>query len=43
VVENLNKHVHPDAQYPTPDSLRSLITSGPPVRLLANVSLSYMY
>jgi hypothetical protein len=30
-VDSLNKHVHPDAPYPSPDYLRGLIRSGPPV------------
>ncbi|KAF5009116.1 hypothetical protein FDECE_4668 [Fusarium decemcellulare] len=28
VVDNLNKHVHPDAQYPTGQHLRQLVSSG---------------
>lgn len=31
VVDNLNIHVHPDAQYPTSEHVRSLIKSGAPV------------
>ncbi|KAL2831038.1 DUF1593-domain-containing protein [Aspergillus pseudoustus] len=31
VVGNLNKHVHPEAQYPTEESLMALVTSGAPV------------
>jgi hypothetical protein len=27
-VDNLNKHVHPDWQYPAPEQLRSLIRKG---------------
>lgn len=30
-VENLNKHAHPDAQYPSAEKLHSLVRSGPPV------------
>ncbi|KAI5459682.1 cellulose-binding protein [Mariannaea sp. PMI_226] len=30
-VDNLNKHAHPDFQYPSADSLRNLVHSGPPV------------
>lgn len=32
VVDNLNKHVHPSCQYPSAESLLSLVTSGPRVR-----------
>lgn len=31
VVDNLNAHVHPDNQYPSAESLRSMIKAGPPV------------
>ncbi|KAG7104708.1 hypothetical protein HYQ44_016020 [Verticillium longisporum] len=31
VVENLNNHTHPDHPYPTAETLRSLVKSGPPV------------
>lgn len=31
VVENLNEHVHPGAQYPRMQSLMDLVTSGAPV------------
>ncbi|KAL6890011.1 DUF1593 domain-containing protein [Trichoderma evansii] len=30
-VDNLNSHVHPDFPYPTAESLRGLVRSGPPV------------
>ncbi|UKZ76839.1 hypothetical protein TrVFT333_004554 [Trichoderma virens FT-333] len=30
-VDNLNAHVHPDFPYPTAESLRNLVRSGPPV------------
>ncbi|EQB56025.1 hypothetical protein CGLO_03987 [Colletotrichum gloeosporioides Cg-14] len=30
-VDNLNKHTHPDYPYPSADSLRALVKSGPPV------------
>ncbi|CRK26750.1 hypothetical protein BN1708_014679 [Verticillium longisporum] len=33
VVENLNNHTHPDHPYPTAETLRSLVKSGPPVLL----------
>ena len=31
VVHNLNAHVHPDSPYPTAQSIRSVVRSGPPV------------
>nr|XP_036578051.1 uncharacterized protein CTRU02_11840 [Colletotrichum truncatum]KAF6785215.1 hypothetical protein CTRU02_11840 [Colletotrichum truncatum] len=31
VVDNLNKHVHPDAQYPSAEDLHKLVVSGHPV------------
>lgn len=31
-VDNLNKHTHPDYPYPSANSLRALVKSGPPVR-----------
>ncbi|EEY15763.1 cellulose-binding protein [Verticillium alfalfae VaMs.102] len=31
VVDNLNNHTHPDHPYPTAETLRSLVKSGPPV------------
>ena len=34
VVDNLNNHVHPDAQYPSADSLRKLIKKGAEVGTL---------
>ncbi|KAI1632238.1 hypothetical protein F4809DRAFT_656684 [Biscogniauxia mediterranea] len=36
-VDNLNAHAHPDLQYPSADSLKSLIRSGPPVYGMAAV------
>lgn len=35
-VDNLNKHVHPDFQYPTADYLRSIIKPGAPVSELSD-------
>lgn len=35
VVDNLNVHVHPDSPYPSPQDLRDVIKSGPPVRTLS--------
>ncbi|GJC88034.1 hypothetical protein ColLi_10872 [Colletotrichum liriopes] len=36
-VDNLNKHTHPDYAYPSVDSLRNLVKSGPPVYGFAGV------
>ncbi|KAI1503622.1 hypothetical protein F5X99DRAFT_406938 [Biscogniauxia marginata] len=36
-VDNLNAHTHPDLPYPSADSLKSLIRSGPPVYGMAAV------
>ncbi|KXJ93011.1 hypothetical protein Micbo1qcDRAFT_232658 [Microdochium bolleyi] len=36
-VDNLNAHAHPDMQYPSADSLMSLVRSGPPVYGMAAV------
>src|SRR5687768_13970804 len=43
VVDNLNKHAHPDAQYPTPDHVRRLIKSAAPVSLSCNNSPPITY
>jgi hypothetical protein len=34
-VDNLNKHAHPDFQYPTAEYLKSIIKPGPPVSHLS--------
>ncbi|KAK6211543.1 cellulose-binding protein [Colletotrichum tabaci] len=36
-VDNLNKHTHPEFPYPSADSLRALVKSGPPVYGFAGV------
>lgn len=38
-VNNLNSHAHPDFPYPTAESLRDLVRSGPPVRFHALTGL----
>ncbi|KAK3938178.1 hypothetical protein QBC46DRAFT_318213 [Diplogelasinospora grovesii] len=36
-IDNLNKHAHPDFQYPTAEHLKGLVRSGPPVFGMAAV------
>ncbi|WDK22618.1 cellulose-binding protein [Colletotrichum graminicola] len=38
-VGNLNRHTHPESPYPSADSLRALVKSGPPVYGFAGVGL----
>ncbi|KAK1590462.1 cellulose-binding protein [Colletotrichum navitas] len=38
-VDNLNRHTHPESPYPSADSLRALVKSGPPVYGFAGVGL----
>lgn len=42
VVDNLNQHVHPDAQYPSADSLRKLIKKGAEVCSCSFASIAFL-
>jgi hypothetical protein len=38
-VDNLNKHVHPDWQYPSAEKMRSLIKKGAEVSIIHEIGL----
>lgn len=43
VVENLNRHVHPTAQYQSAENFLNLVTSGPAVSVVYSFLFSYSF